>query len=903
MDPLTKESFMITDTNVSWGFPPLFRHFFISLLTTFVACSIGPVTAGAVEQTTAYLPFQIIAQQVDDSLTTEVDTRLTVALAANNFQMVDRLSAESLIDYSAWPPSREMLEKVAQATGYDNVAAGSVTFIGTQISVDLQVFDLFDPDNPRYFFREAASVEELGVAIDAVIGELASFSERRQYVASLAPEGHSRIDSGAILRKIRTKSGDPYDQGQLREDLKSIYKMGYFDDVQIDVKDGENGKIVIFRVVEKPAISSISYAGIKELDDEDVTEVVTIRENSILNPARVNDSAMAIQELYKSEGYYNTTVDSDISYPTPDTASVKFTIKEGKKIYIKEISFEGNTTFDDDDLEDVIETGTKGWLTWLTEAGLLNRDQLSQDSTRIVAFYHNHGFLESKVGDPEVTQDEEWLYVKFIIEEGPRFKVGTVSVEGDLIADEEVFLDMLDVRKETYLSRKTLRDDIIKITDYYSEQGYAFAEVRPLMDKSETGTRVDIRLAVNRGDLVYINRISISGNTRTRDNVIRRDLKIDEGGVFNAKGIRESTQALQRLDFFEEVNITPEPALDPSQMNIDIGVAEKSTGRFSIGAGYSSVDNLILMGEISEDNFLGMGHRLALSANVGGSSSRYNLSWTNPRLLDSNLSTGADLFNWEREYDDYTKESKGGALRFGHPLWRKWRMYESYSYTDTELSDVDDDASFIIRESQDINVTSAVKVSFVRDTRDRRYGATRGSKNSLSLRYAGGILGGDSQFTKGEITSSWYFPMPFGTVFHALGAVGQAWENEEDKLPVYERFYLGGINTIRGHEYADVSPIDPDTGDRVGGDQMWYVQTEFVVPLLKDQGIYGAIFFDAGDSIATDTDWERDVALGTGLEFRWLSPMGPLRLVWGYNPDPLDDEPETVWDFTIGGQF
>jgi outer membrane protein insertion porin family len=310
------------------------------------------------------------------------------------------------------------------------------------------------------------------------------------------------------------------------------------------------------------------------------------------------------------------------------------------------------------------------------------------------------------------------------------------------------------------------------------------------------------------------------------------------------------------------------------------------------------------MGEISENNLFGLGHRLALSANIGGSSSRYNLSWTNPRLNDSNISIGADLFNWERDYDDYTKNSKGGALRFGHPLWEKWRMYESYSYTDTQLSNVSPNASFIIQESKDIPITSAVKASFVRDTRDKLYGASRGSRNSLSVKYAGGIFGGDSQFTKAEGSTSWYFPLPFSTVFHVLGAAGQVWENETDKLPVYERFYLGGMSTIRGYEYGKVSPIDPQTGDRIGGDRMWYTNIEIVVPLLKEQGVFGVAFFDAGDSLADDQDWTfNEVAKAVGLEIRWLSPVGPLRVVWGYNLDPLRDEPQSVWDFSIGGQF
>lgn len=506
----------------------------------------APVSA--VDQNTAFLPFQIIAQSVDESLTAQVDDNLTKVLLRNNFQMLDRALAEDLVDYDKWPPGTEALDSIAKATGLDSVAAGSVTIIGSQISIDVKVYDVLDPENPKYFYKEAGSIAELGLIIDQVMDEVITYAERDQFIGVIAPDGNTRIDSGAILRKIQSKVGDVYDPAILRDDLKAIYTMGYFDDVQIDVKDGDSGKIVTFRVVEKPAISSISYSGIDELDDDDVTEVVGIKENSILNPARVNEAAAAIMTLYKSKGYYNTTVTPNISYPTPETAAIRFVIEEGEKIYIKEIGFEGNSSFDSDDLEDVIETSTKGFLSWLTESGLLNRDLLEQDSARIVAFYNNNGYLEAKVGEPIITQEEEWLYVKFIIEEGPRFKVGTVSLEGELIADKEVFLDMLAIRSEEYLSRKTLRDDILKLQDYYAEQGYAFAEVRPMMDISESGSRVDISLNIERGDLVYINRIAIRGNSRTRDNVIRRELEIAEGGVFNTKGIRDSSRNLQRVD-------------------------------------------------------------------------------------------------------------------------------------------------------------------------------------------------------------------------------------------------------------------------------------------------------------------------------------------------------------------
>jgi outer membrane protein insertion porin family len=346
-------------------------------------------------------------------------------------------------------------------------------------------------------------------------------------------------------------------------------------------------------------------------------------------------------------------------------------------------------------------------------------------------------------------------------------------------------------------------------------------------------------------------------------------------------------------------------------MNVIVQVKEKSTGTFSVGAGYSSADNLILMGQISENNLFGMGDTLALSANISANSSRYNLGYTDPHLNDSPLSWGLDLFSTEREYDDYTKDSTGGGIRVGYPIFEKWQIYGNYSYTDTDLTDVSPNASFIIRNSVDLHITSAIKMSLVRDTRNKRYGATEGSRNSISVKYAGGPFGGDAEFTKYEGSSGWWFPLFWKTVFHANLAAGQVFENETAQLPVYERFYLGGLNSVRGFEYAKISPLTPLTDERVGGDKMWYTNAEFVFPLLETQGLMGVVFFDSGQVLNDFEDWgdsgdeERGTSLktATGLEVRWLSPMGPLRLVWGYNLDPTEGEDDSVWDFSVGGTF
>jgi len=865
------------------------------------------VPVPAISSQIAFLPLNINTSGETDDVTLQADTTLREALEDTTVQWIPRDSVKAYTKYSdTWPPSVKTLQKIADATETDYIAAGNLTLIGNQISVDVKLFDILSPKTPTYYAETAQSIDELGEALKKVATRIQAYTERDFRIASIAPEGNTRIDSGAILRKISTQAGETYDPEKLRNDLKSIYKMGYFNDVQIDVTDTKAGKKIIFRVVEKPIIQSVVFEGIDELKEEDVKDAANIKEHLVLNPAQITAAEETIQQLYKTKGFYNSKVKAEITYPSDKGAIVRFIIEEGEKIYIKEISIEGNVAFDDDELLDQIETGEKSFLTWITQAGLLDMIKIKQDAARIVAFYNNHGFLEAKIGEPEIRQENEWIYLKFVVDEGPRFRVGTVDFSGDIVGTKEEMLDLLQIRQEKFLSRKVLRDDILKLTDYYAESGYAFANIRPITRNSPEGDRIDITFKIDKGGLVYIDRITIKGNNRTRDNVIRRELTIAEGGVFDSKAVRKSTQALQRLSYFEEVNITPEPSLDPDRMNVIIEVKEKSTGTFSIGAGYSSVDKLILMGQISENNFLGRGDTLAFSANVSGVSTRFNLAYTNPHLNDSALSWGTDIFSTNREYDDYTKDSKGGGLRIGYPIWGQWKAYGNYSYTDTDLSDIARNASYVIKESADIHITSAIKFSLVRDTRNRLYGASRGSKNVGSIKYAGGPLGGDAEFTKVEGSTSWYFPMMFSTVFHIKGAAGQIFENEPGKLPVYERFYLGGLNSVRGFEYAKISPIDPATGDRIGGDKMWYTNIEVIFPLLQTQGITGVVFFDSGQVLNDDEDfWQVNDSIkkSAGLGVRWLSPMGPLRVVWGYNLDPLPDEDQSVWDFSIGGTF
>lgn len=869
-----------------------------------IACSPG--VASALENNTLFLPFKINAP---DAANTAVlaDRALEQEVMAKGMRMIPRTQAEKTVNYGGvWPPSAAALARVAEASGADYVVVGSLNKLGNRISVDCSIIDVLAPQAPYSAFREANSLNELPRISSDIVGAMLAYSNRSATVASIAPEGNERIDSGAILQKISTKPGDLYDPSTLRQDLKSVFALGYFDNVEIEANDTEAGKKIIFRVKEKPLVGNVIISGADEIKEEEIRGAAGITANTILNPFKVNEAVQKIKGLYKSKGYYNTEVNAQISQMDNGQSEVRFTITEGAKITVEGIAFTGNTSFSDGDLEEVVQTSThKWWISWLTDAGVLKMEILRQDAERIANFYQNQGFIEAKVGEPIVEQKEDALFVTFPIEEGPRYKVGTVDIAGDLIKSKDELLAVLKIREEEYLNRQVLRDDITRLTDLYSEQGYAFAEVNTKVNKSQAGQRMDVMLQVSKGAMAYINRVEVKGNTRTRDNVIRRDLKVEEGGRFNSKAIRTSTQKLNRLGFFEEVTVTPKPTMIENQMDVVVDVKEKSTGQFSIGAGYSSSESVLFMGEISEDNILGTGNRLSLAASTSSKSTKYNLNFTNPRIYDSQVSGGVNLFNWEHEYDDFTKDSTGASFRLGHPLVEQWRIFYGYTISDTEITDIDEDnvSSYILR-SADINITSMVELSLVRDTRDKLFSPTQGSRNSISVDYAGGPFGGDAQFTKVEASSSWYFPMFWSTVFHVKGAAGQAFENESDKLPVYEHFFLGGMNSIRGFDSASISPLDPVTGDKIGGDKMWYGTVSIIFPLIKDMGMDGEIFHDFGNVYDVDESWDFGTYKKTaGVGILWASPLGPLRLAWGFNLDKEEGEDSSNWDFSMGGTF
>lgn len=733
-------------------------------------------------------------------------------------------------------------------------------------------------------------------------------AEETGLIREVQVRGNQRIEDDAILRVTRSKAGDVYDEALLSEDLQAIYAMGWFDDVRVEAEKSPDGNIVIFAVQEKPTIREIQFSGNIAIEDEELKENVDISSGSILNIFKVRRNIKIIESLYKDKNYHNVRVEYKIEPLDNNQANLSFEIEEGEKVRIKTITFDGNSAYDSETLKDLMETDEKGFFSWLTSSGELNREELQQDIYILTAFYQNNGYAEARVGEPEIEYRDEWIYILIKINEGPRFEMGRVDLRGDFIKPKETLLAQTKVSEEAYFNRDAIRQDVLALTDIYADEGYAHADVYPDIRTDPEKLTVDITFHITKNKPVYFERINIHGNTKTRDKVIRRELKVYEQELYSSKRLKRSVGDLYRMDYFEDVKVKPQPGSAEDRMILDIEVVEKPTGTFTFGGGYSAVDKLYVMASVSERNFLGRGQILELAVQTGGSSRQYSFGFTEPWLFDIPLSAGVDAYRVERDYDYYDRSSTGGALRFGYPLIDFTRGYVKYAYDVSDITNVVDE----YEENNIINETkyeeSSASFSVVYDSRNRQFNPSEGSRHSITLKYAG--LGGNIGYGKVIAETGWYFPLFWGTVGFLHGEGGYVRRASGKFLPDWERFYLGGINSVRGFDWRDISPVEENDNYSepipVGGNEYIQFNAEFLFPIIKESGLVGLFFYDAGNAWADDRDNAesysglRDSA---GFGIRWFSPMGPLRLERGYILDPKPGEGSGRWEFSMGGSF
>ncbi|MBT3257701.1 MAG: outer membrane protein assembly factor BamA [Deltaproteobacteria bacterium] len=876
------------------------------LLVLMVFC-FGVVEAPAREKkgTVCILPFQVNAAKSFAHLQKGLQKMLSFRMKQNGFKTIppETINKDPIVF------SKVLRDKVLVRLGNrftaDWVVKGSMTQIGDKGSIDLKVVDVSGKKMPFFIFQVIEDMDEVPESVKRLALSVEDRITGVPQVDSVHVAGNRRIEKAAILAVVGTEPGDRLDFDKLDKDLRDIYKMGFFKDVTMGVSDGPAGKVITFNVVEKPSVGKIVFVGNDEFDDEDLQKELGINLYSILDFNAIKQSVNRLYDFYKEKGYYNAEIKETTENLPNNEVLLKYDVNENDKVYILKIEFKGNKAYDSDELRDIMETRTKWFLSWITHAGILDNKKLEFDAHKITSFYHNHGYIRAKVGEPKVYYDDKikGLVVSIDIDEGERYEVEKVNVAGDLIEPADELLKQVNIGKEKVFNRETVRNDMIRLQDIYANKGFAYAEIKPIIKEDDENHLADITYRISKGPKVRFERITITGNQHTRDKVIRRELKVMEGEYFSGQGLKRSSENLRRLGFFEDVQLHTKKGSRDDLMDLNVEVKEKGTRTFSVGAGYSSAYSAFVTFQVSDENFMGYGQRLTASARIGGRNTEFDIRFLEPWLFDTRLSLGADLYKFRQEYADYTRSSYGTRLSLGAPLYIDYtRVTLMYAYDHANISDVAEGASQILKDMTGNNITSSFTLFLKRDSRDRTFNTTRGSINDGSVQYAGGFLSGDEQFTKYRGRTAWFFPLFWNTVFMVQGRAG--FIQNRGKLSTYQKFFLGGINTVRGYDFNTISPIDPKTGDYIGGEKMMVYNVEYNFPLLMEQGVTGVVFFDAGNVWTSESEDAYNFSglkKSVGAGVRWYSPLGPLRLEYGWKLDKMEDEGAGKWEFSIGG--
>lgn len=880
----------------------MLRHLYFFIIA--IMCCFPTAVFSSQSVRVVVLPFEIHSLEEISYLKTEIPRVIKKHLKQEGAIILELdIKDDSLLKKRV--QSTAGIRNIGIQTGADFVVCGSLTWIGKKFSMDAKVIDSYGEQPPHTIFVEGKGIENLPGTVKELTDNIGTKLFKREKIVSIEVTGNNRIEVDAIKRKIKTATGDIYLLKALSEDLKALYSMGYFEDIRIEAETVPEGKIIVFNVKEKSTVRIIRIIGNRAIKDEKIKENLDIKTGSILNIFKINSNIKRIEELYKDKNYHNVNVSYQIDELENNQADLEFVIEEGKKLRIKKIEFKGNIAYTDKKLKKLIKTSEKGFFYWLTSSGELAKEDLNQDISKLSSFYHNNGFIHARIGEPNVEFKDNSISITIKISEGPRFKFGKVDIEGDIVLSKEELLKKLKITKEEFYSREIIRNDVLTLTDLYSDEGYAYADISPRIDQDAEKSKVDIIYVIKKGKLVYFEKIIIDGNTKTRDKIVRRELKVYEQELYSGRRLKRSVRNLYRLDFFEDIKVNTSKGSSDDKMILNLDVMEKPTGSLTFGGGYSSVENLFVTGSVSQKNLFGRAQVLALKAMIGGTTQQFTLSFTEPWLFDIPLSAGIDLYNWDYDYDTYDKNSVGSKLRFGYKVFDFTRAYLYYNYDIADIKNIDEDeASESVKDLEGVNITSSITTKLRYDSRDSAFNPTEGSDHSLSIEHAGGPLGGDMAFTKYMVDTGWYIPLFWSTTGFLHGRIGYVKENTDGKLPDYERFYLGGMNSLRGFDWRDIHVID-ENGDEIGGDKFVQFNIEYIIPLFKKAGIVGVIFYDTGNVFGKDADLDPgNLRESAGGGFRWYSPIGPMRIEYGYilNPEEGEDS-EGRWEFTMGQAF
>lgn len=730
-------------------------------------------------------------------------------------------------------------------------------------------------------------------------------------VAEVVISGNRRTETSLIDLNIETKQGDEYSPRVVKEDLKRIYKLDFFQQVLLDVKPIEGGLRVEFIVEENPILADLKLSGNGKLKEDDIKEAVAFREGRIVSLRKITEGREIILALASEKGLVGTEVEYEIEPRGDGVIDVVYRIDEGDRKYIKEVELVGNNKIETKKIRKNMYSKPKYFLSFITKRGLFKIEEINRDSDRIKAVYIDNGYLDIRVSEPGIRYDEEkdGYVVSFSIEEGVQYKVSRITFSGDLAGDQDEIRPKLKLLPDSVFSSFVLQADIGRITDFYGDKGYAFANVTPdvRLDKQENLVSVDY--SIEKGEEVYIRSINILDNTRTRDHVIRRELSLQEQSLYSVSKLKAARYEATRLGYFEDnvEVLTHRVEGTEDLLDVDIKVEERPTGFFSFGGGVSSVENFLFAGQIQESNLFGYGKTLSLDAQIGGVTKVLSLNYRDPYFFGTNWLLDVSMYAHDRDYRDFERASRGISLGVGRRIKRYFQVRVFQEFSKQDVHNVRGDAQLVLSETERTVVSTGVGMSW--DKRNNYLDPTKGVLLSTSVEYAG-LFAGNTEFIKYNATAKSWIPFWKDTYFAAKAYYGLLHLIDAgDDLVVEERFFLGGPNTLRGFRYRRVGPRRPtETGGYViiGGVQQVLASLDFVVPLSKTVGLKAVAFFDIGNAFDENefslnpSNLRKDAGFG----LRWISPLGPMKLDIGFPiGDRLPDEQKYEVQFTVGNLF
>lgn len=727
-------------------------------------------------------------------------------------------------------------------------------------------------------------------------------------IESIRVVGNERIEAETVLSYFGVRPGDSFDPERIDSGLKDLFATGLFRDVTIR---RENGTMII-SVVENPIINRIAFEGNKRVDDEDLEAELQLRPRVVFTQTRVQSDVQRILDIYRRSGRFAATVEPKIIQLEQNRVDLIFEIDEGPLTGVVAIDFIGNKEFSDGDLRDVVTTTESAWWRFLSSTDNYDPDRLAADQDLLRRFYLGEGYADFRIlsAVAELSAEGDGFVITITLEEGDRYRFGEMVVETSLKnLDPQSLQDQVTTESGDWYDAGEVDRTIGQLTDVVGELGYAFVDVNPRLSIDREEDVIAITYEIQEGPRVYVERIDIRGNVRTRDKVIRREFRVVEGDAFNTSKIRRSRQRVENLGFFSRVDVQTVQGSAPDQTVIEVDVQEQSTGELSLGAGFSTSDGPF--GDISlrERNLLGNGQDLRLGFRLSSTRSRLDLRFTEPYFLDRDIAAGFDLFRIATDLDSessFEEESLGGSLRGSFDVTERLRETVRYTLRRDDIHDVDDDASAVVREEEGVTVRSIVGNEFFYDRLDNRLSPSDGYFARLQNDLAG--LGGDARFLRTTVGGGYYMPVTQSIIASVRSEVGYVLGIADD-VRISDRYFLGG-DSLRGFASRGVGPRDTDSDDSLGGNFLYSgtVELSFPLGLPEELQVRGRIFSDFGavtgldndDDTVEDTASPR-LAVGTGLT--WRSPLGPIALDFAIPILKEDFDEEERFRFSVGTRF